>query len=515
MAGATSGGAGGGGRGAGGGGQPAGGGAVGAAAPRDPAGAVTAELQGGVARGAFPGGAAAFGRGAGAPACVARAAGTFTFDVQSLPTGARSVFDAASLTKVLATTGALMVLHDQGLLRLDAPVAQAVPAFSGGDKDKVTARMLLSHTGGLREWFPFHRVPGLQGAEDVVARVCADPLKYPPGGEPHYSDLGFILLGRLVEVLSGQPLDAFCRERLFRPLGMAQTGFRRAEDVRWDPQVVPTEVDPERGLIWGEVHDPLAFVMGGVAGHAGLFTSALDAARFARCLLSGGACPDSGRAVFRPETVRLFAAPCARGRAKKPRALGWDLAARYSPSPGGQRMGGRTFGHLGFTGTSMWVDPDAGTYVVLLTNAVHPSAESKRANLILGVRPKVADAAMDALAAGGLAGRESWVPEEDGEAGSAAAGGAGPPASSSGRGGFASPPPAPGAGGPEGLRGGGAGVAAGARLALARAAGKAGRLLARGVRGIPPWLWRAWNRGGEDAAPRVTARLRPPSPPPG
>jgi len=413
----------------------------------------------------------------------------------------------------MATTGALMVLHDQGLLRLDAPVAQVVPEFSGGGKEKVTARMLLSHTGGLREWFPFHRVPGLQGAEDVLARVCADPLKYPPGGEPHYSDLGFILLGRLVEVLSGQPLDAFCQERLFRPLGMTQTGFRRAEDVRWDPQVVPTEVDPQRGLIWGEVHDPLAFVMGGVAGHAGLFTSALDAARFARCLLRGGACPETGREIFKPETVRLFAAPCARGRAKKPRALGWDLAARYSPSPGGQHMGSRTFGHLGFTGTSMWMDPDADTYVVLLTNAVHPSAESKRANLILGVRPKVADAAMGALAAGGLDGRESWVPEEYEEAVPASAGGAAPP-SPSGRGGTAPPPQALGVGGPEGLRGGGAGVA-GARLALVRVAGEAGRLLARGFRGFPPLLRRARGRGAEDAAPRVTARLRPPSPPPG
>jgi len=486
-----------------------------AAPGSDPAAGVCTELQRGVAQGAFPGGAAAFGRAAGAPACVARAAGTFTFDVQSLPTGARSVFDAASLTKVIATTGALMALHDQGLLRLDAPVCQALPEFSGGGKEKVTARMLLSHTGGLREWFPFHRVPGLEGAPDVVARVCADPLKYPPGGEPHYSDLGFILLGRLVEVLSGQPLDTFCRDRLFRPLGMAQTGFRRIpSEVSWDPRVVPTEVDAQRGLVWGEVHDPLAFVMGGVAGHAGLFTSALDAAKFARCLLCGGTCPDSGRTLFQPQTVRLFTSTHVNGRAKKPRALGWDLASRYSPSPGGRLMGARTFGHLGFTGTSLWADPDAGTYVVLLTNAVHPSAESKRANLILEVRPRVADTAMAALDSGCLTSRDWCVPEDEGTSGVTGGGDTRAEGSPPGESTSASASKE-GAVEPDssttGLRGGGAGAV---RLAAARATGGPRRLLARGLVGLS-LLWRKVLGREAKSVPRLTVTLRPPMPPRG
>ena len=215
------------------------------------------------------------------PEFYARGYGTYTYE-SSIPTTTESIWDVASLTKVLATTPAVMLLHDQGLLGLEDTVASHWPAFAQNGKGGVTIRQLLSHTAGLREWFPFFRL-GKRNKAAIVAHICFEPLSY-ASGTPKYSDLGMIMLGCIVEKLAGVPLDTFVEERLFWPLGMTASRFRRVEELHWDRTIVPTSVDPGfRGrLLWGEVHDENAFLLGGVAGHAGLFSSASDIFRFVR-----------------------------------------------------------------------------------------------------------------------------------------------------------------------------------------------------------------------------------------
>jgi CubicO group peptidase (beta-lactamase class C family) len=309
-----------------------------------------------------------------------------------------TIYDLASLTKVVVTTSVAMTLLDAGALDLDAPVSALVPVFRGGGRDRVRLRQLLAHAGGVRWWAPLYR--DTTGKAAYLERIAAMALDYDPGTRSVYSDLGFILLGEALERAGGASLEALARDRVLGPLGMNDSGYRPAEEVR--PRVAPTGHDPWRGrLLRGEVHDENAAALGGVAPHAGLFGTAGDLARFAEALLGGGAL--EGRRFASPATVAFFTRRA--GVPGSSRALGWDTAddgsGRRGSTPGqagyssaGSLLSPRSFGHTGFTGTSLWADPERGAFAILLSNRVHPTREN---DAIRAVRSQVADAVARAL----------------------------------------------------------------------------------------------------------------------
>ena len=335
-------------------------------------------------RGAFPGGVLAVGyRGA---LVHLYPFGRLTYEADAPPVTAGTLYDLASLTKVVATTTMAMILADEGRLDLDQRVQELVPGFRGPGKEAVTVRHLLTHSAGLPAIVPLYRE--VQGREAFHERIEALDLDYPAGSRSVYSDPGIILLGEILERAAGQPLEDFVRERVFAPLGMRDTRFRPPPELR--SRVAPTEFDSWRGrLIQGEVHDENAFAMGGVAPHAGLFGTAGDLARFAQMLLNGGVL--DGQRIVSPQTVELFTRRA--GIPGSDRALGWDTKSAEGSSAG-TLFSPRSFGHTGFTGTSIWIDPERQLYVILLTNRVHPTREN---NLIREVRPAVADAVVRAI----------------------------------------------------------------------------------------------------------------------
>ncbi len=291
-----------------------------------------------------------------------------------------SIYDLASLTKVIATTTAAMILFDEKRLRLDAPVSAYIPEFRGGLKDRVTVRHLLTHRSGLAAGRTLWRAGSPAAARKLViesAVHCA------PGACYEYSDLGADMLGFVVEAAAGEPMDAFLQKRVYGPLGMRQTGFRPADSLK--RVIAPTEIAPPRGYrIRGEVHDENAFALGGVAGHAGLFSSATDLSVFAQMMLNGGTYGDVR--IVSDSTVRLFTT-----RSAGTRALGWDTADGQGGS--GQFLSSRAYGHTGFTGTSIWIDPEREMFVILLTNRVHAARAKRPAKVIMDVRHDLADAA--------------------------------------------------------------------------------------------------------------------------
>ncbi len=293
----------------------------------------------------------------------------------------RSIYDLASLTKVIATTSAMMILFDEHKIDLDERVTHYLPGFTGGLKDQVTVRQLLMHRGGLpagRELWRKAHTP-----DEARQMVLDTPLEYKPGTGFVYSDLGADLLGMIVEAASGTTLDKFTTDRVFEPLGMHDTFFRPADSVVY--RTAPTEVSPPRGYpVRGEVHDENAFALGGVAGHAGLFGTASDLAVFAQMLLNGGTY--NGTRIIADSTVKLFTAKAAGSR-----ALGWEVGEGQHGA--GAYFGENTFGHTGFTGTSMWLDPDREMFVILLTNRVHAARARRPAKVIADVRADLADAA--------------------------------------------------------------------------------------------------------------------------
>ena len=341
-------------------------------------------LQGYQERGAFPGGVLAVGyQGA---LVHLHPFGRLTYDADAPPVTAGTLYDLASLTKVVATTTMAMILVDEGKFDLDRPVRDFLPGFQGPGKEAVTLRHLLTHSSGLPAVAPLYKE--VWGQEAYLRRIQAMDLEYPPGSRSVYSDLGIILLGEILERTAGQPLEAFVRERVLDPLGMRDTMFRPPARLR--PRIAPTEFDLWRGrLVQGEVHDENAFALGGVAPHAGLFGTAPDLARFARMLLNGGVL-DGHRIVSR-ETIELFTRRA--GIPGSDRALGWDTKSAEGSSAG-TLFSRRSFGHTGFTGTSIWMDPERDLFVILLTNRVYPAREN---NLIREVRPAVADAMVRAL----------------------------------------------------------------------------------------------------------------------
>lgn len=297
----------------------------------------------------------------------------------------RSIYDLASLTKVVGTTTAAMILYDQGRLDLDAPVSTYLPAFSGGLKDSVTVRQLLTHRSGLpagRDLWRISRTP-----EEARAAVLATNLECKPGQCFIYSDLGADVLGFVVEAIAGEPLDVFLHDRVFEPLGMTDTFFRPADSLKY--RIAPTEIAPPRGYpLRGEVHDENAYALGGVAGHAGLFSTAADLSIFAQMMLNGG--EYNGVRIVSDTTVALFTR-----RAAGTRALGWDTADGDGGS--GKFLDSRAYGHTGYTGTSLWIDPERQMFVLLLTNRVHAARARRPAKVISDVRADLADAAAAAV----------------------------------------------------------------------------------------------------------------------
>jgi CubicO group peptidase (beta-lactamase class C family) len=295
-----------------------------------------------------------------------------------------TIFDLASVTKVVATTTAAMILEEEGRLSLDQRVAWYLPALTDTAKQAITVRQLLTHRGGFEAFAPLYRT--IRGREAYLEQINARPLRNAPGTATVYSDWDLILMQAVIERITGEPLDAFVARRVFGPLGMRDTGYRPDPSLR--PRIAATEVDTARGgLIWGEVHDPNAWAMGGVAGHAGLFGSARDLAVFAQMLLNGGWY--GGARLLKPQTIARWTAPQG---ANSSRALGWDTPSGQSGA--GRFFGPRSFGHTGYTGTSLWIDPERSLFVVLLTNRVNPTAENQKH---VALRRAVADAVQAAI----------------------------------------------------------------------------------------------------------------------
>jgi uncharacterized protein YbbC (DUF1343 family)/CubicO group peptidase (beta-lactamase class C family) len=287
---------------------------------------------------------------------------------QPTPPRPDAIFDLASLTKVVATTTAVMQLVEQGRLRLDDAAATYWPAFAANGKRAITVRELLTHTSGLRP-DPDHPARW-SGKDAAFARLAAERPLRPPGTAFLYSDLNFIALGALVERVSGEPLDRYVRQHIFAKLGMADTGFRPARRKQF--RIVPTDLE-HGSLRWGAVQDPTAYAMGGVAGHAGLFSTADDLARFAQMLLNGGSL--GGVRVLRPQTIDLMTFAVALPGGSR-RGLGWDAASPYAAGLGTE-FGPRSFGHTGYTGTALWIDPETGTFLILLASRLHPNGHGR------------------------------------------------------------------------------------------------------------------------------------------
>ncbi len=339
-----------------------------------------------IADSAFPGAALAIGR----HGRLVRLRGYGALDwVDRAPAGPESIYDLASLTKVIGTTTAVMVLLDEGRLSLEDRVVDHLEGWAEGDprKETVTVRQLLLHRAGLpafRRWFL-----EIEGREAYRAAIDREPLEYEPGAQTVYSDIGVMTVALVVEHIVGEPLDAFLRRAVFDPLGMADTGFLPPDSEI--ARIAPTELDTLwRGeLVRGRVHDENADAFGGVAGHAGLFSTAADLAVFAELMLGGGvvsAC-DADTAEGRPcprsreAEIRLFRASIAtefttRADTASSRALGWDTPSGRSSA--GDFFSASSFGHTGFTGTSIWLDPGRDLFVVLLTNRVNPTRDNGR-----------------------------------------------------------------------------------------------------------------------------------------
>jgi CubicO group peptidase (beta-lactamase class C family) len=347
----------------------------------DRLGAIERVIERGIKAGGYPGASVIVGR-KGA-AVFEKGFGRLSWSPNSTPVDAqRTIYDIASLSKVVGTTTAIMILYDEKKIGLDDPVVNYIPTFGGGDKDRVTIRQLLTHTSGLPAGRDIWRIA--QTPLEARALVLSTNLEGRPGAQYIYSDLGADVLGLLVEVVAGEPLDKFLARRVFEPLGMNETFYRPADSLRY--RIAPTEVTPPRGYpLRGEVHDENAYALGGVAGHAGLFSTAADLSVFAQMMLNGG--EYNGVQIISKPTVELFTS-----RSFGHRALGWDTAEGDYGS--GRYLGPTAYGHTGFTGTSMWIDPEREMFVILLTNRVHAARALRPAKVISDVRADLSDAAV-------------------------------------------------------------------------------------------------------------------------
>jgi CubicO group peptidase (beta-lactamase class C family) len=336
-------------------------------------------VERGIKAGGYPGAAVVVGRRG--SAVWEKGFGRLGWNASDAAVTENTIYDLASLTKVVGTTTAVMLLFDDGKLKLDEPVNTYLPEFTGGNKDLVTVRMLLEHRSGLPAGRDLWRVAS--SPADARRAVLETPLAFAPGRYYEYSDLGADVLAFMVEKISGKPIDQFLGERVFQPLGMTQTMFRPSPLLR--AQIAPTELNPPRGYpLRGEVHDENAYALGGVAGHAGIFSTANDLSVFAQMMLNGG--EYNGTRLIQDSTVSLFTR-----RMAGTRALGWDTCGGQGSC--GKYLSDRAYGHTGFTGTSLWIDPDRQMFVILLTNRVHAARAKRPATVIGDVRADLSDAA--------------------------------------------------------------------------------------------------------------------------
>jgi CubicO group peptidase (beta-lactamase class C family) len=315
-----------------------------------------------------------------------RAFGRFTYDSASPAPMPGTLFDLASVTKVIATTTMAMILYQRGLLDLEMPVIAVVGEFAGEDprRDEVTLRMLLAHCSGLPAYEKLFLTAHTR--EELLVAAYSTVLVNDPASRAEYSDIGFIILGTALERLADESLDRFCQREIFGPLGMTHTTFKPAPELR--ASIPPTADDQafRHRIIQGEVHDENASILGGVAGHAGLFATALDVATFGHTMLRGG------HPVLRQETVALFTQRESSPQGTS-RALGWDTPS--APSQSGRYLSAESYGHLGYTGTSVWIDPQRDLSITLLTNRTWPDGKNQA---IRQVRPRFHDAIIEALA---------------------------------------------------------------------------------------------------------------------
>ncbi len=296
-----------------------------------------------------------------------------------------TIFDAASLTKVIATTPAAMLLIQRGQLRLDDLVKKYIPEFTGGGKEKVTIRELMTHTSGLPP--DIETRTDWHGQEAAIQKACQVRLLTPPGTAFRYSDINFFLLGEIIQRITKTPLQDFVEKEIYKPLKMVDTGFLPPKSKIG--RIAPTEVVngvPFRGV----VHDPTARKMGGVAGHAGLFFTAADLARFARMMLNEGAL--DGVRIFKPETVRLMTGVQTPPNLPVRHGLGWDIDSPYS-GPRGKYFPIGSYGHTGWTGTSIWIDPFSRSFVIFLSNRNHPT----EAGNVIALRRELGTLAAEAI----------------------------------------------------------------------------------------------------------------------
>jgi len=316
-----------------------------------------------------------------------KAFGKLEYTPTSEPVNKQTMYDLASLTKVVATTSAVVRLFEEGKLTLEDSVVKYIPEFGHRGKGRITIRHLLLHNSGLPPFKKFN--PLTTTAKEVLDSVYHSELIYNPGDSTVYSDFGFIVLGKIVEKITGMPLDRYVAQTFFEPLGMSRTMFNPPESL-WS-NIAPTEIDTlwRKGVVRGVVHDERAALLGGVAGHAGLFSTASDLAIFTQMMLNAGYY--GGRNYLRPGSYQLVS---ARQDTKSTRTIGWDTKAPTGYSSAGALFSYKAFGHTGFTGTSIWVDPERNLFVIFLTNRVYPARENPK---IFSVRPAVHDAVIGAL----------------------------------------------------------------------------------------------------------------------
>jgi serine-type D-Ala-D-Ala carboxypeptidase len=344
-------------------------------------------LRSGIDQRAFPGAAVAIAQHG--KLIAHKGLGRFTYEETSPTVAADTVYDLASITKVIATTTVCMILYERGLFDLKQPLVELLPEFADASVDQkdarqqVTLRMLLAHSSGLPAYIKLFQTSS--NKEDLLRQAAQVPLTAAPGTRAEYSDIGFILLGEALQNVTSEPMDQFCQREIFARLNLAHTRFNPPKEQR--PFIPPTENDQafRHHLIQGEVNDENASVLGGVAAHAGCFSTVLDVSVFAQCLLQGGS------PLVKKETLEIFTR-----RQELPsgtsRGLGWDTPTQ--PSQSGRYFSSRSYGHLGYTGTSLWIDPDRQLSVTLLTNRTWPDRGSQS---IKQVRPAFHDAVIEAL----------------------------------------------------------------------------------------------------------------------
>lgn len=346
-----------------------------------PESAIDSIVRSGITRGIYPGAVVVVGTRD--RILLARGYGHFSWNAGSaVPSPDSTLFDLASLTKVVATTPAAMVLVGRGQLDLEAPVQRYLPEFRGRGKEQVLVRHLLEHTSGLRSFIDMPRLT--RDPAEARRIVLEDSLRRAPGTRVEYSDLNAILLGWVIERVTGQSLDAFVRSDVHEPLGMMSTLYRPPRALR--PRIMP--VGFWRGtVIQGELHDQNAVLLGGVTGHAGLYSTGMDLARYAQAILNGGV--SGQRRVFREPVVDLFT---DRGRGN--RALGWEARDTTSIDNTGALLTPAAVGHGGFTGTSIWIDPQLDVFIIVLTNRVFAPRVNRSITLLKDVRAGVTDHAV-------------------------------------------------------------------------------------------------------------------------